>query len=103
VYDTELMTGYLEAPGVPMPLSAMTAASLVDLGYVVDLTKADPYTVPGPGRRLDENTGKRLCESISTFPIQELSEEDVKAKPGREKEFQAQKERFSKRKHGGTL
>jgi hypothetical protein len=41
VFDQEVMTGWLDA-GVN-PLSRITIASLADLGYVVDLTVADPF------------------------------------------------------------
>jgi hypothetical protein len=44
-FDNELMTGFLNA-GVTNPLSRMTIASLKDLGYTVDLTKADSYAIP---------------------------------------------------------
>src|SRR5437867_1857049 len=44
VFRNELMTGFVGAAGNPM--SRMTVASLKDLGYVVDFTKADPYTLP---------------------------------------------------------
>jgi hypothetical protein len=43
VLTTELMTGYIEDEGVPMPLSRLTIGSLADLGYTVDLSKADPF------------------------------------------------------------
>jgi hypothetical protein len=45
-FDTELMTGFVEAPGIPMPLSRMTIGSMADLGYVVNLLPYDAYTVP---------------------------------------------------------
>ncbi|MEA3247387.1 MAG: leishmanolysin-related zinc metalloendopeptidase [Gemmatimonadota bacterium] len=45
-FDTELMTGFAEAPGIPMPLSRMTIGSMADLGYVVNLLPYDAYTVP---------------------------------------------------------
>jgi hypothetical protein len=45
VFDNEMMTGYIDT-GLN-PLSAMSIASLGDLGYHVDLSKADPYSVPG--------------------------------------------------------
>jgi hypothetical protein len=45
-FDTELMTGYVEATGVSMPWSAMSISSFQDLGYTVNLLAADPYTVP---------------------------------------------------------
>jgi hypothetical protein len=43
VLNTELMTGYVEGTGVAMPLSRVTIGALVDLGYTVDLSKADPF------------------------------------------------------------
>lgn len=48
LFNSELMTGYAERTG-PMPLSVMTILSLGDLGYSVDPTAADPYTVPTSG------------------------------------------------------
>ena len=53
VFDAELMTGYMNA-GVANPLSAVTAASLRDLGYSVDVARADSYALssaalPAPG------------------------------------------------------
>jgi hypothetical protein len=44
VFNTELMTGYLNYGN--NPLSKVSIASLADLGYKVDLTKADAYTLP---------------------------------------------------------
>jgi hypothetical protein len=44
VFATELMTGFVDAPG--NPLSRMTVASLQDLGYIVDMNAAEPYTLP---------------------------------------------------------
>jgi hypothetical protein len=35
IFDAELMTGYIEDPGITMPLSRATIASLADLGYTV--------------------------------------------------------------------
>jgi hypothetical protein len=49
VFADELMTGWI-ASG-PNPLSAMTVASLGDLGYHVDPSTADPYALPIPGVR----------------------------------------------------
>lgn len=45
VFNTEIMTGFAEAPGVPMPISRMTVGALEDLGYTVDYAAADPYTL----------------------------------------------------------
>jgi hypothetical protein len=44
VFGSELMTGYLD--DATAPLSALTIASLADLGYQVDLGAADPYLLP---------------------------------------------------------
>ncbi|MGW4895306.1 leishmanolysin-related zinc metalloendopeptidase [Kitasatospora sp. NPDC004240] len=44
VFDNELMTGFVGRAG--NPLSRVTAASLKDLGYVVDLDATDPYVLP---------------------------------------------------------
>jgi hypothetical protein len=44
VMGNELMTGFINAG--PNPLSAITSASLRDLGYVVNDAPSDPYTVP---------------------------------------------------------
>lgn len=44
LFKTELMSGFIGGPG--NPISRMTVASLKDLGYVVDLNAAEPYTLP---------------------------------------------------------
>lgn len=41
VFNNELMQGF---SSTTMPMSAVTVGSLADLGYVVDLTKADPFS-----------------------------------------------------------
>lgn len=48
VFDAELMTGFTEPQGKPMPLSTMTIQSLADIGYQVNVFASDPYTVPTP-------------------------------------------------------
>jgi hypothetical protein len=49
-FDNEMMTGFAESPTAPvpldMPLSRVSIASMGDLGYQVDLTTADPYSLP---------------------------------------------------------
>jgi hypothetical protein len=44
VFRNELMSGFIAAPN--NPLSRLTVASLQDMGYVVDLSKAEPYKLP---------------------------------------------------------
>ena len=46
VFQGELMDWTYGLNGIG-PLSAITIQSLADLGYVVDVTQADPYTLPG--------------------------------------------------------
>jgi hypothetical protein len=46
IFGAELMTGFISAPGTPMPLSVMTIGSLADLGYQTNAGAADPYRVP---------------------------------------------------------
>ena len=46
VFDSELMTGFIEHSGVAMPFSKMTVQSLRDLGYTTNSLAADPYTIP---------------------------------------------------------
>jgi hypothetical protein len=44
VFQSELMTGYVNAGG--MPLSSITAGSLQDMGYTVNMLAVDPFRVP---------------------------------------------------------
>jgi hypothetical protein len=43
IFQTELMTGWA---GGAMALSSVTVGALADMGYDVDITRADPYTLP---------------------------------------------------------
>jgi len=44
VFGNELMTGFMT--GLPNPLSILTIAALRDLGYSVDYSQAEAYTLP---------------------------------------------------------
>lgn len=44
VFRNELMSGFIAAPN--NPLSRVTAGSLKDVGYVVNMNAAEPYTLP---------------------------------------------------------
>jgi len=46
ILDNELMTGFIN--GATRPISTITVGSLQDLGYVVNMGQADPYTDPTP-------------------------------------------------------
>jgi len=43
-FDSELMTGFVEAAGIPNPMSLLTAASLEDLGYTVNYAARGNYS-----------------------------------------------------------
>jgi hypothetical protein len=45
-FGAELMSGWVH--GADNPLSALTLASVADLGYTVRMDAADPYTLPPP-------------------------------------------------------
>lgn len=44
-FNNMLMTGWLNS-GVSNPLSKLTVAALIDMGYQADMSQADPYTPP---------------------------------------------------------
>jgi hypothetical protein len=46
IFTPELMVGVIAPVGTAMPLSAMTIAAEGDLGYAVNASMADAYTVP---------------------------------------------------------
>ncbi len=50
-FDTELMTGFLNA-GTDMPLSRVSVAVLSDIGYTVDRSASDPFSLPMPQRAI---------------------------------------------------
>jgi hypothetical protein len=66
LFEDELMTSSLDT-AVANPLSILTLAALQDLGYAVDLTKADPYTLSSA----DGNLPTVLLEEGS-FQLQEI-------------------------------
>lgn len=55
VFVDELMTGWLS--GTSQPLSRTTIGSLADLGYVVDLARADPFSILATLRALPWEPG----------------------------------------------
>ena len=56
VFKSELMTGWLS--GTSQPFSRTTAASLADLGYTVDPTKADAYSILSALRAASADDGE---------------------------------------------
>ncbi|HET9134823.1 MAG TPA: Ig-like domain-containing protein [Gemmatimonadales bacterium] len=55
----ELMTGFVQPPGVPMPVSILTVSALADFGYTVDVSKADPF-VAGLRAAINAVNGEKL-------------------------------------------
>jgi hypothetical protein len=68
-FDNELMTGFLGGvTGPANPLSALTIASMADLGYTVDVSEADTYSVPSCSSTCDSRT-LRLASSETAWEI----------------------------------
>ena len=69
VFKNELMSGFIAAPN--NPISRLTVASLKDLGYVVDMNAAEPYSLPDL-RALAERgllVARGVEEHAHTLPI----------------------------------
>jgi hypothetical protein len=47
IFKTELMTGFIEPAGVTQQVSAITIASMADLGFKVNMARADPFVPAG--------------------------------------------------------
>jgi hypothetical protein len=74
VFANELMTGFYNAG--PNPLSAVSAASLRDLGYVVDDSRTEAFSLPLRlgGLRAGTPTGLQLVEALAPWPITAVDE-----------------------------
>jgi len=70
VFLNELMTGYLDFGS--NPLSRITIASFEDLGYMVDLTVADPYTLSFPAPPAALRRRLQLKDDLRHFPARWL-------------------------------
>jgi hypothetical protein len=70
VFDPELMTGFLNAGA--NPLSAITVASLGDLGYTVDASGADPFTLSPVFRIAGPRRGREMVNDIISGPIRRI-------------------------------
>ncbi|MGF1524580.1 MAG: Ig-like domain-containing protein [Leptolyngbyaceae cyanobacterium] len=80
VFETEIMTPAISL-GRKNPLSAITGAALIDLGYTVDLAAVDPYLAPGENdansdAKIVHNHGEpetiAVLESLSVETLQVL-------------------------------
>jgi hypothetical protein len=70
VFDPEIMTGFLN--GGFNPLSAVTVASLADLGYTVDASAADPFTLAPSFRAAGARHGREMVNDIISDPIRRI-------------------------------
>jgi len=66
-FDTEIMTGCVNAGF--NPLSAVSIASMADIGYTVDYTTADRYVIPFPFRVDGARPRIHLQNDIAPGPI----------------------------------
>lgn len=67
-FGNELMTGFLGGGG--SPLSGLTVASLADLGYAVDASRADPYELPLCSPACLQALGDLPLAEVLHFPIE---------------------------------
>ena len=67
VLDTELMTPFLGEEEVAFPFSAITIQSMADIGYRVDDSQADAYTLPSTVPLASEDPSAVTCNI--THPI----------------------------------
>jgi hypothetical protein len=70
VFDPELMTGFLSAE--PNSLSVVTIASLADLGYTVDVSQADHFTLNPAVRMAGPRRGRHMVNDIISDPIRRV-------------------------------
>jgi hypothetical protein len=67
-FGNELMTGWINSG--PNPLSAVSIASLADLGYRVDLGRADAYSPPSPlFRTFADGLGAPVGREVLRGPV----------------------------------
>ena len=72
VFDTELMTGFVEVASSPMPFSLLTIRSLLDIGYKVNVANFDNYTKPFGALRAESGAppaSRAKWEVVSPVPI----------------------------------
>lgn len=72
-FENELMSGYLNA-GIENPLSIMTILSLKDLGYTVDESRAEPYSVPLQARSTIDESSIELLGDMLFFEEQHIDD-----------------------------
>jgi hypothetical protein len=66
ILTTELMTGWI-GPGNSIPLSRITAASLADLGYSVDMSEAESFTPSSSARSAAQQASGSSTSIVAAF------------------------------------
>jgi hypothetical protein len=71
-FDNELMTGFLGGvtSATVNPFSALTIASMKDMGYDVDLGEAEPYSIPACSPNCDPETLKTQADEAWEIILQ---------------------------------
>lgn len=77
VFKAELMTGFIESPGVPMPLSRMTIASFKDLGYGVNYGASEPFAGSLVARLRELNSVPTRINEVITYPTNSVDQGGV--------------------------
>jgi hypothetical protein len=72
VFGNELMTGFVDAGA--NPLSRVTVGSMGDLGYSVNLTDADPYTLAAGLRAFGRGPVIELKNDVPRVPLHEVDD-----------------------------
>jgi hypothetical protein len=80
VLASELMTGWVVIGGVA-PMSRTTIASMGDLGYSVDLARADPFDLSSALRLAAEPAGVRIVDDVVQLPLHEVDEVSGEVRP----------------------
>ena len=68
VFGAEIMSNYWIYSASP-PVSAITLQSLADLGYLVNLDLAEPYTLPDGNDGADVTSGVEWCSPITNMTM----------------------------------
>lgn len=78
VFGSEVMTPML-GPDAANALSAVTIASLADLGYVVDINQADTFTAPGAAAASGGTTAATSGNSVEPMMVSTLGSGSIAA------------------------
>jgi hypothetical protein len=82
VFRSELMTGWISV-GSAAPMSRTTISSLGDIGYMVDVSRADPFDLASAVRLLPERASVDLAGDVLVLPVHEIDEVSGATRPVR--------------------